>query len=220
MMKCDADVFCLRLFLSWRDPSQGLKLKLWKCHSGRWVFLNNIIFRFHINYCKLWEAMFFIIIGYWIYIAVLVLVLIFWNVVLLCYAFIFHASKTSHAPFPRQEVVTTSPSFFSFHTLNGGGTNPSLEMMVNGEQDLHARSHYGVGDWSFDALLLASQHQSVLKLVWLLRAMRRWENRLEEVDFFLFSQTYLRLVGDLKKHQKPLKNCSYWDVMGISLDMK
>ena len=32
-------------------------------------------------------------------------------------------------------------------------------------KDLHARSHYGVGDWSFDALSLASQHQSVLKLV-------------------------------------------------------
>ena len=38
-------------------------------------------------------------------------------------------------------------------------------MFLSELQDLHARSHYGVGDWSFDALSLASQHQSVLKLV-------------------------------------------------------
>lgn len=55
-----------------------------------------------------------------------------------------------------------------------GGNQSKLRDDGFGEQDLHARSHYGVGDWSFDALLLASQHQSVLKLVWLLRvwAMR------------------------------------------------
>ena len=32
-------------------------------------------------------------------------------------------------------------------------------------QDLHVRSALGVGDWNFDALNAAAQHQSVLKLV-------------------------------------------------------
>ena len=57
-------------------------------------------------------------------------------------------------------------------------------MFLSELEDLHARSHYGVGDWSFDALSLASQHQSVLKLVWLLRGSHRepyWG------DFFTYS---------------------------------
>lgn len=77
-----------------------------------------------------------------------------------------------------------------------------------------------MGDWSFDALSLASQHQSVLKLVWLLRFLfSRWGSHREFDlgDFF----TYSPLASwKLKCHEKQLKNCSYWYIIGIILDTK
>lgn len=44
-------------------------------------------------------------------------------------------------------------------------TDAAVAVEAHVPKDLHVRSTHGVGDWSFDALNVAAQHQSVLKLV-------------------------------------------------------
>lgn len=58
-------------FASVEAPLTKDTLGDWTWHPCKMRFLLNIIFRFHINYCKLWEAMFLIRIDYWICFTVL-----------------------------------------------------------------------------------------------------------------------------------------------------